>query len=350
MIEPGNAVLRVDSLKRPRRPLISLIVPVFDEEETLPAFFAEVTTVVDGLAERYDFEFLFTDNCSGDRTFEVLTDLAEKDPRIRVLRFSRNFGYQRSIYTGYINARGDAAVQLDCDLQDPPTMIRDFLEAWQNGYEVVYGVRRTRNEGFVITGLRRLFYRLINRLAEDELPIDAGDFRLVGRPVIEALRRMDDSHPYLRGAIAAMGFRQLGIPYERQGRQAGRSKFNMRQLIGLAVDGILAHSVMPLRLATLVGLAMGGLTFIALAGYSIARLFFGGNWPPGFATTTVLILLSITLNALFLGVIGEYLGRIYQQVKKRPITIVEHSLNDAPPPRKRASSSSGAAKSGTKNA
>ena len=337
MTEPDTAVLRVDSLKRPRRPLISLIVPVLDEEETLPVFFAEVTAVVDGLADRYDFEFLFTDNCSGDRTFEVLTTLAGKDPRVRVLRFSRNFGYQRSIYTGYVNARGDAAVQLDCDLQDPPAMIRDFLDAWQDGHEIVYGVRRTRNEGFVITGLRQAFYRLINRLAEDELPIDAGDFRLVGRPVIEALRRMNDNHPYLRGAIAAMGFRQLGIPYERQGRQAGRSKFTLRQLVGLAVDGILAHSVLPLRLATLVGLVMGGLTFLALAGYSIARLFFASDWPPGFATTTVLILLSITLNALFLGVIGEYLGRIYQQVKKRPLTIVERSINDTPPPRKLAS-------------
>ena len=143
-----------------------------------------------------------------------------------------------------------------------------------------------------------------------------------------------------------MGFRQLGIPYERQGRRAGRSKFTMGHLVALAIDGILAHSVLPLRLATLVGLIMGGLTFLALGGYTVAKLFFGGDWPRGFATTTILILLSITLNALFLGVIGEYLGRIYQQVKKRPITIVERSVNDTPPSRKRTTTRKSQTKDG----
>ena len=328
MMEKDDVVLRVDALKRPSRPLISLIVPVLDEEESLPAFFAEIEAVTAPLENTYDFELLFTDNCSRDRTYELLSELAARDPRVRVLRFSRNFGYQRSIYTGYINARGDAAIQLDCDLQDPPAMIRDFLDAWRVGHEVVYGVRRTRSEGIAITVARRVFYRLIKSLAEDDLPLDAGDFRLVGRPVIEALRRMDDNHPYLRGAIAAMGFSQLGIPYDRQERQAGRSKFSMRQLVSLAIDGILAHSVAPLRLATMVGLVMGVTTFLALGGYALARLSFGNEWPPGFATTTILLLLSITLNALFLGVIGEYLGRIYRQIKKGPITIVEKSLND----------------------
>jgi len=310
------------------RPLISILVPVFNEEENLPVLYQRVSAVTGQLADRYDFEFVFTDNHSTDGSFTVLEKLAAGDRRIRVFRFSKNFGFQRSIMTGYMKTLGDAAIQIDCDLQDPPELFGEFLAKFEEGYDVVYGIRRSRQEGFLINGLRAVFYRIIDSLAEDDLPHNAGDFRLVSQRVIDAMKQIDDYHPYIRGMIAALGFRQTGIPYDRAKREKGKSKFSFRQLMSLAVDGILSHSIIPLRIASLTALAMSAITLIGIVFYVIGNFVFGQEWPAGFATTTVLLLLSITLNALFLGVIGEYLGRIYQQVKKRPITVIETTINE----------------------
>jgi dolichol-phosphate mannosyltransferase len=277
--------------------------------------------------DRYDFELLFTDNHSTDRTFEILTDLARRDPRVRAIRFSRNFGFQRSIFTAYSNARGDAAVQIDSDLQDPPSLILEFLAKWEAGYQVVYGIRATRREHWWMNVTRKVFYRLIDSLSEDPLPHDAGDFRLVDRRVLNELLKFEDYHPYLRGTIATLGFEQIGISYSRAERQRGESKFSFGQLLGLALDGILNHSVVPLRIATYLGLLISVVTFLGTVGFAVGRIVFGKAWPPGFALITILILGSLSLNALFLGVIGEYLGRIYRQVKRRPLTIVERELN-----------------------
>src|SRR5207302_7797428 len=185
-----------------------------NEEANVERLYATVTSVMASLAERYDYELLFTDNHSTDATFPLLKRLAMRDQRVRVLRFSRNFGFQKSILTGYAHAAGDAAIQLDCDLQDPPDLIPQFVRKWEEGYKVVYGVRAGRKESLWLTGLRRIFYRLIDWFSEDPLPHDAGDFRMVDRHVLDALREYEDYQPYLRGAIAAMGFDQLGIPYE----------------------------------------------------------------------------------------------------------------------------------------
>jgi dolichol-phosphate mannosyltransferase len=309
------------------RKLLTILVPVYNEGTNIGPLYDALLPVFGELdAMGYDCELLFTDNHSIDDTFAQLQALSQRDARVRVLRFSRNFGFQRSILTGYLNARGDAAIQIDADLQDPPGLFPEFVRRWEAGCQVVYGVRRGRKEGWAITAARKVFYRLIDKLSDTPLPVDAGDFRLVDRVVLDELARMDDYHPYLRGAIAAMGFRQEGVAYDRSERTRGESKFNLGSLVRLAMDGILNHSVVPLRLATYTGLAVSLLTFVGLLGYMAGRLFFGQTWPAGFATVTVLVLLSLSLNALFLGVIGEYLGRIYQQVKKRPITIVERRL------------------------
>ncbi len=305
---------------------LSIIVPVFNEEENVPSLYKAVTNVMQTLADEYDYEIIFTDNHSTDSTFAKLEQLASIDQRVSVFRFSRNFGYQRSITTGYLKARGDAAIQLDCDMQDPPQLIPEFLRLWKEGDQVVYGVRRFRKESRGITFLRKVFYRLINMLSEDHLPLDAGDFRLIDRCVLNELRNIEDSQPYLRGAIAAMGFRQIGFPYDREERTRGKSKFSFGDLVGLAVDGILNHSIVPLRIATYTGLAVSTLTFLGMVVYLVGKFLLGQNWPAGFATTTVLLLLSISLNALFLGIIGEYLGRIYKQVKKRSLTIIEKQI------------------------
>lgn len=315
---------------RPKK-LVSIIVPVLNEEGNVERLYEAVTQVMVDLEVRYDYELIFTDNHSSDSTFAKIEQLAAKDPRVSGFRFSKNFGFQRSILTGYMKTSGDAVIQIDADLQDPPELIPEFIEKWEEGYDVVYGVRRSRQEGWLIALARRTFYKLIDLLSEDDLPRDAGDFRLVSRRIVELLGQVDDYHPYLRGLIASLGFEQLGIPYDRARRTSGESKFSIPRLIGLAVDGILVHSVIPLRIATFVGLAMSLVMMLGILGYGLSRLVFGVDWPAGFATTTVLLLLGITLNGLFLGIIGEYLGRLYQQAKKRPITIIERNTVGADP-------------------
>lgn len=310
------------------RRLISFVVPVFNEEANIQNLYDRVCAVMEPLSASCDFEFIFTDNHSTDMTFTYLTALAAKDSRVRVLRFSRNFGYQRSIFTGLKAATGDAAIQLDCDLQDPPELVPKFIELWrEQGFEIVYGIRAKRAEGLLITKAPGVFYWLVNALSNEPIPMQAGDFRLVGRNALNVLASVYDPHIYIRGFLATAGFEQTGIPYERAARLQGESKFPLGQLLKLALDGILYHSILPLRLATVLGLLVATFTLFGVGAYFFGRILYGQEWPVGFATSTILMLFSITLNALFLGVIGEYLGRIYQHLKGGPLTIVERTLN-----------------------
>jgi glycosyltransferase involved in cell wall biosynthesis len=311
-----------------RRPLISLVVPVFNEEDNLALLYEAVTAVIDPLAKEYAFEFVFTDNHSTDSTPQLLRDLAHKDKRVRAYRFSRNFGYQRSILTAYLLSKGAAAIQLDCDLQDPPEMIPQFLAAWREGSDVVYGIRKSRLESRRWTLARKVFYWLVDFLSEDPIPRDAGDFRLISRRVIEELRRIGDPKPYLRGTIATLGFKQTGIDYVRRARTVGVSKFSFYDNIMLALDGIINQSVVPLRMAIYVGIGVAAMTVLASAGYIVAYFTVGFRAPAGFTTITVLILGSLGINALLLGVIGEYLGRMYLQMKNKSVSIVERELHE----------------------
>ena len=306
---------------------ISIAIPVYNEQDNILLAYNTVLESISELTDKYDFEFIFTDNHSSDNTFSILKDLARKDSRVKVARLSRNFGYQKSIYTGYLLTSGDAVIQLDVDLQDPPSIIPEFIEQWEKGYSVVYGVRIGRKESFVLQGIRKLFYRLIDFLSEDQLPHDAGDFRLVDKRIIEEMRKLYDYSPYLRGMIASMGFNQIGIPYHRNERLHGKSKFNVNSLFRLAFDGIINHSIVPLRLATFFGFLIFTITVFAMGAYTLLRILYFPSWPAGFTTITVLILISLGMNALFLGIIGEYLGRLYQQTKGKPLTITEKTIN-----------------------
>ncbi len=301
-------------------------MPVYNEQDNLEPLYQRLCEVFDKETQ-YSFELLFTDNHSEDQTFERLIQMAKQDKRIRVLRFSRNFGFQPSIMTNFLNAKGEAAIQLDCDLQDPPELIHEFLRHWEEGYKVVYGVRRTRPEVWWLHALRRCYYRMIDFISEDHLPHDAGDFRLIDRAIIELLRRNKDKRPYLRGLIASMGFKQIGIPYDREARFSGRSKFNLPRLFSLAFDGILQHSTMPLRIASYVGITAFILAFLGALYYITMRLFFQTHWPVGLASSSVLLLLSIGMNGIFLGIIGEYVGRIYKNMKNEPLTIIDQTIS-----------------------
>ena len=306
---------------------ISFIVPVYNEEDNIDSFYAEISSVMKPLSDKYDWEFIFTDNHSEDDTFYKLAELSKLDEKIRVIRFSRNFGFQKSILYGYLNANGDVAIQIDCDLQDPPELIPKFIEYWEKGYKVVFGIREQRKEPLILEFFRKLFYRLIDFLSEDTLPRDAGDFRLIDRKIIENLRSMDDSTPYLRGAIATMGFSQIGIPHKRNVRLKGKSKFGYKELMQLAIDGVTNHSTVPLRLATYMGLSCFLLSLLGMLFIFFSKVFFGQDWPAGFAMIILILLFSLSINSFFLGILGEYLGRIYKQVKNGPLVIVEDTIN-----------------------
>lgn len=325
-IHPAGAPSAVTGIG-PTRKLLSIVVPVYNEAENIDALYAAVIAAMLPETERYDLEFVFTDNHSSDTTFAKIAALAARDGRIRAYRFSRNFGYQLSIQTGYALARGDAAVQLDADLQDPPALISDFLRLWEQGYQVVYGVRRARKEGWFVTSLRRLFYWLVDALSTDHLPRDAGDFRLIDRRIMDELTAVRDPSIYVRGRISAMGFSQIGVVYDRAERRLGESKFKFGHMLSLAIDAITSHSVVPLRIATYIGALVTLGAALMSIGYISAHYLVGTEWPPGFTTLAVLITFSIGINSLLLGVIGEYLARIFQQLKQPPGVIIEASLD-----------------------
>ena len=305
---------------------ISIIVPVFNEEDNIKRAYDAISAELNS-REDIAYEIIFTDNHSTDSTFSQLEQLALKDSRVKVLRFARNFGFNRSILTGYRYAEGDAAIQIDCDLEDPPALFHAFIEQWQQGHDVVVGIRAVRQENWLMVVARKTFYRLLDNISDTPHQIDAGDFRLVDRSILDQLKEIDDAQPYIRGLISELAFNQGKIFYKRHRREFGESKFGLWQLIKLALDGVCAHSTLPLHIATYFGIAVALATALASSVLFFGRLIWGDHWPPGFATTTLLILFGISLNGLFLGVIGEYLARIYQQVRRRPTVVVEKSLN-----------------------
>lgn len=301
--------------------LISIVIPVYNEELNIKSCYEQISAVASKLSQ-YRFEFIFTDNMSTDNSYAILEKLTEKDFRVRAYRLSKNFGYQRSILSGYLQAKGSAAIAIDCDLQDPPELMEIFLKNWELGYRVVYGVREQRNENILVKGVRKLFYRLIDFLCEYHIPLDAGDYRLIDRNVIQMLKNINDESFYLRGVIAGFGLSQIGILYHRANRRAGESKFKLGSMIRMAFNAIIDQSIVPLRIASFLGLTSALLISITFIVYTALHYFAGKAWPYHFTTPLILIAISATLNALFLGIIGEYLARIYKQTRKRPLAII----------------------------
>jgi glycosyltransferase involved in cell wall biosynthesis len=310
----------------PRRKIISVIIPVFNEENNIRRAYAEVCRVFDEL-DRYDLEIVFTDNHSTDLTPKILAEIASADQRVKVIRFARNFGFQNSVLTGYRIASGEAAFQLDCDLQDPPSAFPSFLNLWESGHDVVVGVRRKRMESRSIQLGRKIYYRLIQKFSDDNLMPDGGDFRLIDRSVLDELRRIHDAFPYTRGLTSSLAKRQVGVHIDRDRRIYDQSKFPLRGMLSLAMDGFFAHSLLPLRLATYFGFMMAIGLFLLAIGYAIAKLAVGSDWPSGYASLAVLIAFGASLNAIFIGITGEYVGRIYSQIRQRPNAIIEYTIN-----------------------
>jgi polyisoprenyl-phosphate glycosyltransferase len=314
--------------KADTRPLITFSIPVYNEEANIRPLLARCRAVADQCAGEYTFEFLFTDNSSRDRTLAMLEAEVASDPRVRVLKLSRNFGFQRSILANFLNARGAAAIQIDADLQDPPELATEFLRHWKNGFKVVYGIRQQRTESIVLLTMRKMFYRLVDRLTDFPVPVDAGDFRLVDRLIIEQLRTVTDRNPYLRGLIASFGYAQVGVPYSRSVRTAGASKFGFVKLLTLGIDGITSQSTKPLQYITLAGFVMCVVSIVLGLSYAAAWFMGYSRSSPGFTTLVILQLLAISLNAVLLGVIGEYVGRIFDNVRGHPMVLVEREIEN----------------------
>ena len=304
---------------------ISFVIPVYNEQENILNTYEKICQLADELSS-YKFEFIFTDNRSTDESFGMLSLLGKKDDRVRVIRFSRNFGYQKSIYTGYMAATGDAIIQLDCDLEDPPEVCKEFIDRWENGADVVYGVRLKRQESWFKTFQRKMFYRFIDLISKEKLPHDAGDFRLIDRRVADVLSEYRDSSPYLRGTLAVMGFKQESVEYERDQRFAGTSKFSFSANLRLAMDGIINHSTLPLKFASFVGFFFTALSILSMVFYLILRLT-NSHMPAGFSTTVILLLFGIGLNSLFIGIMGEYMANLYSHIKSGPITVIDQTCN-----------------------
>lgn len=307
-------------------PLISIAIPVLNEAANLDALYARLCGLADRMASKCELEFVFSDNHSDDATWQKLTELATRDSRVRAIRFSKNFGFQRSILANYLHTKGDAVMQIDADLQDPPEMLEQFFEQWKQGHHVVYGIRRKRQENKFINAFRRVGYWLIDAVSEHPIPRDVGDFRLIDRKVIVALSKFRTPSPYLRGMIAGLGFRQTGLAYDRDARVAGESKFGVSRLIRLGMTAVFNHSTVPLRLASVAGAMMLGISSLGALYYLVLRLMHP-ELPQGLASIHILVLFGIGLQSMLLGIVGEYLLRIYLILRAEPIAIIEQSLN-----------------------
>ncbi len=299
---------------------LSVAVPLYNEEKVLPEFLRRTRSVIDSLAGG-PHEMVLVDDGSADRTLAILEEAAAADPRLVVVALSRNFGHQAALTAALDHCSGDAVVLMDADLQDAPEAIPLFVEKFQQGYDVVYATRASRKEAWWLKLSYFLFYRLLAMLSELSLPVDAGDFALLSRRVVEQLRRLPEHHRYLRGLRSWVGFRQIGIPIERAERHAGKSKYSLRKLMELASDGIFAFSIVPLRAAILAGLLATALSVIFALYAVYARLFLNRS-PQGFTALVVLITFLSGILLFFLGIIGEYVGRLYEEVKARPLYIV----------------------------
>jgi dolichol-phosphate mannosyltransferase len=302
--------------------LLSVVAPVYNEEELIELFVGRATAAI----ADYSFELVLVNDGSSDATGELLDRIADADPRVRVVHLSRNFGHQAALTAGLEHAVGDVVAMIDADLQDPPELIPKMIEHWQHGADVVYAVRKQR-EGETAFKLATAswFYKLFDKLAQVDLEPNSGDFRLLDRCALDALLAMTERSRFLRGMTVWVGFKQTAVPYERDARHAGETKYTLRKMLRFSLDAIASFSHLPLQLATYIGMLSAGLAFIAIPVVIGLRLV--DSYLPGFGSITIAILLLGGIQLIALGVIGEYVGRIYDEVKHRPLYIVREERN-----------------------
>lgn len=308
-------------------PKYSIVAPVFNEQELLPRFYERVVQVMDSTGESW--ELILVNDGSRDRTPEIMRELHERDPRVKVIDFARNFGHQMAVTAGIDYADGDAVVAIDADLQDPPEVILDLIAKWKEGYEVIYAMRAERKgETWFKKFTASAFYRIIYRITDVNIPKDTGDFRLLDRRVVDTLCGMRERHRFLRGMSVWVGYRQTGVSYVRAARTAGETKWPFRKMFRFALDAIMSFSYVPLQVATYLGFISAGISLLGIVAVILLREFSADPDTPfyGQATTLVAVLFLGGVQLISLGIIGEYLGRIYDEVKGRPLYVVRGTL------------------------
>ena len=306
-------------------PMLSIVVPCMNEEAVLFETHQRLVQVLHGAG--IFFELVYVDDGSTDSTPSILRALQQQDTRVRVIRFSRNFGHQIAITAGLEHAGGDAVVVIDADLQDPPEVIMEFLKKWEEGNEVVYGVRTERDgETAFKLWTAKIFYRFINRLSDTRIPLDAGDFRLLDRNVVDALLSMPERDRYVRGMISWLGFSQCAVPYRRAARTAGVTKFSLWRMLHFATDGVVSFSVLPLRLASWTGFLASGLALLGITAVVFEKYLHVAGLVHGWSSTVIAVLFMGGVQLVCLGIIGEYVGRAYGEVKRRPLYIVQERI------------------------
>jgi len=309
-------------------PLLSVVVPCYDEADCLRATHDRLSATLAAIPDQR-YEIIYVDDGSRDASADILRNLHGADPHVSAVLLSRNFGHQVAVTAGIEHARGDAVVLIDADLQDPPEMIAEFVRLWRAGYDVVYGVRSTREgESRFKLWTARLFYRLLSRLSDVPIPLDAGDFRLMDRKVVDGLRAMPERHRFVRGMVSWVGHRQTAVSYTRAPRHAGASKYPLLKMMRFALDGVTSFSTVPLRLATWTGFLIAAAASIGIVYALIARLF-TKDWVSGWAGLFISVLFLGGVQLIFLGIIGEYVGRIYSEIKHRPLYFVAEHLHHA---------------------
>ena len=307
--------------------LISLVVPVFNEAEVIPEFYRRATEALRSLPG-LDYELIFVDDGSHDSSFAQLQGFAGGDPHVRVLKFSRNFGHQIAITAGIDHAKGDCIVVIDSDLQDPPELVVEMVAKWREGFDVVYAVREDRKgEGRLKLWTASLFYRLLESIVKIEIPVDVGDFRLMSRRAANEFARLREKDRFVRGLVSWLGFKQTGVKYTRSERFAGDTKYPYSKMVKFALDGITSFSTVPLRLAMWLGYAASVFAFIYLASVFVQKLM--GITVEGWATIMVAMLFLGGVQLICLGILGEYIGRIFNEIKPRPMYIVEEHVGSS---------------------
>lgn len=308
------------------RKIISICIPALNEEAALPKAVLAVESLFGTHLQNYALELIVTDNASTDSTWAVVESLAAARPNLKALRFSRNFGYQNSLFAGMSMASGDAVIALDADLEDPPEVMVDFVKYWEAGFDVVYGIRRKRHTPIHLKLLFRVFYKMLRTISALDIPENSGDFRLLDRKVVNVLVHLPERNLYLRGLVAYLGFKQRAVSYDRNPRIAGKSKFRLIHYATLAIDGITAVSKTPLRAIGVLGVTFFAISALLGAYYAIGTLVRGVP-VQGFTTIVVLMLFLHGLTFIFIGIIGEYLSRIFDDSKGRPRVIIAQALN-----------------------
>lgn len=302
---------------------LSVVIPIYNEEGNIPTLYSRLTEVVQQLNLKY--EFIFVNDGSKDASIGLIKDLAQKDERVKYVDFSRNFGHQIAVTAGLDRSIGDSVVIIDADLQDPPELIIDLYHKHKEGFEVVYAKRKQRKgESILKKVTAKMFYRLLARITSVEIPVDTGDFRIVDRKIVDYLKQMPEQHKFLRGQISWIGFRQTFIEYERKERLAGETGYTYKKMFRFAFDGITAFSNFPLKFATYAGFIVSGFAFVAIV-YALYSRFFTANYEPGWTSLMISVLFIGGIQLIGIGIIGEYISRQGENVRKRPLYIVNES-------------------------